>query len=113
MTPIEAVNCAVQAVGDGLEDGLNSSPTAYQSFLIQSGEYLENSAAALSAVAVNRPDVSSREAALLEEAAFVQILQAAISVFMALAHFPYLHTIELNEVRKRLCFKRSTTITTD
>jgi hypothetical protein len=107
MTPIEALNCAVAATEKALENGLTQGG-AYQHFLIQSGERLDNAAQALTAVAMNRPHLRDRGVARFEMAAYFQILQAAISVLLALAHFPYLDRIDTKEVHEKLCLNSST-----
>ena len=109
MTPDEALDCAVETVKRRLGGRLTQmGVSAYEPFLYQSDEHLELASRALTRVAMARPTVSDREVAKLEEAAYFQALQAAISVLMALAHFPYLPNVDTEEVREKLCLESLT-----
>lgn len=95
MTPEESISAAFRAASREMSRGMTANKAAaFQGFLVQTSQTLNETAKAFAAVSGLRPKGSAEDIARLEAYAYNQILQATISAIMALGHFPYLEGVD-------------------
>lgn len=94
MTPDEAISAAFRASSRELAR-VPVRPDAYEAFLIKTSEHLDLAAQLLTRIASERENSNADTLTTLEQCGLREMLQATVSALLALGHYPYLKSINL------------------